>query len=110
VLDDREGHIRELKTLWRSTVNTNQQQASALKAHEYQIIEAQSNMAAEMAATDNETVKKALVTAIESKEQEKLAVQADIKAYSDVDTELEDFIAFSINYTEELKAKYWSLD
>jgi DNA invertase Pin-like site-specific DNA recombinase len=110
VLDDRELLIRELKALWRSNVSANQQMVSGLKAREHQIQEAQSKMAAELAATDNITVKSAMVAAIESKEQEKLAVHADIKSYSDVDTELEDFIAYSINYTEELKAKYWSLD
>lgn len=110
VLDDREKLVQGLKTLWRSTVSTNQQQVSALRTHEHQIVEAQSKMAAEMAATDNEAVKRAMVTAIESKEQEKLVVQADIKACSEMDTELEDFITFSINYTEELKSKYWSLD
>jgi hypothetical protein len=110
VLDDREVLIQELKTLWRSRVSTNQQKVAGLKSREHLIEEAQSKMAAELAATDNETVKKAMVTAIESKEQEKLAIQADIKTYSDVDTELEDFIDYSINYTEELKAKYWKLD
>lgn len=67
-------------------------------------------MAAELATTDNGTAKRARAAAIESKEQEKLAIQADIKSYSDVDTELEDFIDYSINYIEELKAKYWKLD
>jgi DNA invertase Pin-like site-specific DNA recombinase len=110
VLDDRELLIQELKALWRSQVNTNQQKVANLKTREHLIEKAQSKMAAELAATDNVTVKQAMVTAIESKEQEKLAVQADINAYNDVDTELEDFIAYSIDYTEELKAKYWSLD
>jgi DNA invertase Pin-like site-specific DNA recombinase len=110
VLDDREQLIKELKNLWRSRVSTNQQKVVGLKAREYQIEQSQSKMAVEMASTDNETVKRAMVTAIESKEQEKLALQADIKTFSDVDTELEEFIAYSINYTEELKAKYWSLD
>jgi DNA invertase Pin-like site-specific DNA recombinase len=110
VLDDRELLIKELKSLWRSTVDINQQKVVALKSREYAIGEAQSKMAVELAATDNATVKSAMVAAIESKEQEKLAIQADIKAYSDVDAELEDFISYSVNYTEELKAKYWSLD
>jgi DNA invertase Pin-like site-specific DNA recombinase len=110
VLDDRDMLIQELKTLWRSRVSTNQQKVAGLKSREHLIEAAQSQMAGELAATSNETVKKALVAAIESKEQEKLAIQADIKAYSDVDTELEDFIAYSIDYTERLKAKYWSLD
>lgn len=33
------------------------------------------------------------------KEQKILLIQADIKSASDVDTELEDFIAYPINYT-----------
>lgn len=110
VLDDRGLLIQELKTLWRSRVSTNQQKVTGLKSRVYLIEEAQSKMAGELAATDNETIKRAMVTAIESKEKEKLAVQADIKTYSDVDNELEDFIAYSIDYTEGLKAKYWSLD
>ena len=110
VLDDREILIQELKALWHSRVSTNQQKVAALKSREQLIEDAQSKMAAEFAVTDNETVKKALATAIESKEQEKLAIQKDIKNYSEVDAELEDFISYSINYTEELKAKYWSLD
>lgn len=110
VLDDREVLIHELKTLWRSKVATNQQKVQGLKSHEHLLEEAQSKMAAELAVTDNETVKRALVAAIESKEQEKLAIQKDIQKYSDVDSELEDFISYAINYTEELKAKYWKLD
>ena len=110
ILEDREILIQELKNLWRSRVSTNQQKVAGLQAREHVITEAQSKMAAELAVTDNETVKRALVAAIEDKEQEKLVIQADIKSYSDVDTELEDFISYSINYTEELKAKYWSLD
>ena len=110
ILEDKEILIQELKNLWRSRVSTNQQKVAGLQAREHVITEAQSKMAAELAVTDNETVKRALVAAIEDKEQEKLVIQADIKSYSDVDTELEDFISYSINYTEELKAKYWSLD
>ena len=110
VLDDRDLLIQELKNLWRSRVSTNQQKVANLKVSQHLIEEAQSKMAGELASTDNETVKRAMVTAIESKEQEKLAIQADIKTYSDVDSELEDFIAYSIDYTEKLKAKYWSLD
>jgi DNA invertase Pin-like site-specific DNA recombinase len=110
VLDERELLVRELTSLWRSQVSNNQSKITALKNRVHLIEQQQANMAMELASTDNDTVKRAMIAAIENKEQEKLATQADIKTYGDVDTELEDFIAYSIDYTENLKAKYWSLD
>lgn len=65
---------------------------------------------AELAATDNQTVKNALVAAIEQKEQEKLTVQADIQTYSDPDKGIEQFIGYAVNHTEDLRLKYWDLD
>lgn len=109
VLDERELLVKELTSLWRSQVSDNQSKITALNNRVHLIEQQQANMAMELASTDNETVKRAMVAAIENKEQEKLATQADIKAHTDVDTELEDFIAYSIDYTENLKAKYWSL-
>ncbi len=110
VLDERELLVKELTSLWRSQVSNNLSKITALKNRVHLIEQQQAKMAMELAGTDNETVKRAMVAAIENKEQEKLATQADIKAYGDVDNELEDFIAYSIDYTENLKAKYWSLD
>ena len=110
VLDNKEALIKELTALWRTKTTNNKQKIAAFKTREQLIEQEQANLAVELAATDNQTVKRAMVAAIEQKEQEKLSLQADIQNYSNPDTDLEKFIAYSINYTEELKAKYWSLD
>ena len=110
VLDDKDLLIAELKELWRDEAGTNRNKLAALQQREHAIEQEQANLALELAATDNETVKRALVAAIEQKEQEKLTVQANIMAYSDPDKDIEQFIGYAINYTEDLRLKYWELD
>ncbi len=110
VLDDKDLLIEELKELWRDEAGTNRNKLTALKQRDRAIEQEQANLAIELATSDNQTVKRALVAAIEQKEQEKLSIQADIKTYSDPDKDLEQFIGYAINYTEDLKSKYWDLD
>ena len=72
VLDDSEVLIQELKALWRSRVSTNQQKVAGLKSREHLIEEAQSQMAGELAATNNETVKGARGSVLRAKNRKSL--------------------------------------
>lgn len=110
ILEDKELLIAELRTAWRSQMATNTNKIVALENRIHTIEQEQVKLAVSLATTDSEVAKDALTAAIEQKEQDKQAAATEMAIYTDIDAEMEAFIGYSINYTEELKAKYWSLD
>ncbi len=102
--------VQELQKVWRSQIATNANKIAQLNARKISIEASQSSLAVTYATTENEVVKDATLKALNTKDIDLMAVKDEIIKLSNIDSEMESFIEYSIGYTQRLKEKYWSLN
>lgn len=99
--------IEELQKCWRQQVQTNANKINQLKSKLALIEGEQSKLALSYATADDDIIKRATKSALDKKEEERLQLTHEMSKLSDVDSEMDDFIEYAINYTEELRKNYW---
>ena len=108
-LPDDTSFKRALIKVWRNQRGSVVQRISALEANKARIENDIRNTVSEYSKEPDGAVKNGLRMLLEDYDKQLEAIKADITNTQNVDMESEDFVKFAMNFTEQIKDKWWSI-
>ena len=100
---------RALIKVWRNQRGSVVQRISALEANQARIENDIRNTIGEYSKEPEGAVKKGLRLLIENYDKQLEAIKTDITSTQNIDMESEDFVKFAMNFTEQIKERWWSI-